>query len=79
MPSAIPATKVSKPLTAPLKLNVPVPVVVAIIDIDYFKKINDSYGHHHGDEIISRLSLVLKNTFRETDIISRWGGEDPIV
>jgi|TARA_B110000211_G_scaffold112086_1_gene130207 diguanylate cyclase (GGDEF)-like protein len=59
--------------------RVPVPVVVAIIDIDYFKKINDSYGHHHGDEIISRLSLVLKNTFRETDIISRWGGEEFLV
>jgi len=46
------------------------------IDIDNFKSINDSYGHHYGDQIILQLSKKLKNIFSKNGIISRWGGDE---
>lgn len=49
---------------------------VAIMDIDYFKKINDNYGHDAGDEVLRQLGIVLKSCFRETDIVCRFGGEE---
>lgn len=50
-----------------------------MIDIDFFKKINDSYGHECGDLVICELAKLLKNSLRETDSISRWGGEEFLV
>lgn len=47
-----------------------------MIDIDYFKKINDQYGHIMGDRVLVELSEVLKASFRKTDIITRFGGEE---
>ena len=47
-----------------------------IIDIDYFKKINDKYGHLKADELLIRLAEVLTKQFRKSDIISRFGGEE---
>jgi len=47
-----------------------------IIDIDYFKKINDKYGHIKADELLIRLAEVLTKQFRKSDIISRFGGEE---
>ncbi len=47
-----------------------------IIDIDFFKKINDRYGHLKADELLIRLAEVLKKQFRKSDIISRFGGEE---
>lgn len=52
---------------------------VIMIDIDYFKKLNDSYGHKIGDLVLQKISLFLKNYFRDTDIICRFGGEEFIV
>jgi len=46
------------------------------IDIDYFKSINDSLGHDHGDEIIIALANLLKNTKRKDDHLFRWGGDE---
>lgn len=49
---------------------------ILMIDIDYFKKINDSYGHHVGDLVIQSLSNICRNTLREIDVIGRIGGEE---
>tara|TARA_R110001583_G_scaffold122244_6_gene273518 strand:+ start:4280 stop:5767 length:1488 start_codon:yes stop_codon:yes gene_type:complete len=49
---------------------------VALIDIDYFKKINDKFGHSFGDAVLVDLAGYFKQSIRETDFIGRWGGEE---
>ena len=48
----------------------------AMIDIDYFKKVNDTYGHKAGDLVLQHVASTLKNRMRGTDIIARLGGEE---
>jgi diguanylate cyclase (GGDEF)-like protein len=52
------------------------PLSLILIDIDYFKKWNDRLGHAGGDEILRRLAKVLNQCVRETDILTRYGGEE---
>ncbi|WP_111493956.1 diguanylate cyclase [Marinobacter bohaiensis] len=52
------------------------PLCFAMLDIDYFKKINDSYGHPIGDRVLRSLSMFLKQRLRKTDHIGRYGGEE---
>lgn len=52
---------------------------VIFIDIDDFKKINDKYGHQKGDQVLKSFASFLKENFRKTDIIGRWGGEEFVV
>lgn len=52
---------------------------ILIYDIDFFKKVNDTYGHLAGDCILKELSKRIKNVLRETDIFIRFGGEEFIV
>ncbi len=52
---------------------------VIIGDIDHFKKINDTYGHLKGDEVLVAISQVLNNYVRETDIVCRLGGEEFVI
>jgi diguanylate cyclase (GGDEF)-like protein len=52
---------------------------VILFDIDYFKKINDNYGHNKGDEVLKELAKIVKSTLRKTDYIGRWGGEEFVI
>jgi diguanylate cyclase (GGDEF)-like protein len=52
------------------------PLSVVMLDIDHFKRVNDSYGHLIGDQVISSLANLLKQQLRKTDIIGRYGGEE---
>ncbi len=52
------------------------PLSFAMLDIDYFKKINDNYGHPIGDRVLKSLALFLKQRLRKTDHIGRYGGEE---
>lgn len=51
-------------------------IAVLMMDLDHFKRINDSYGHLAGDTMIQEFSSILKDSFRKTDIIGRLGGEE---
>jgi diguanylate cyclase (GGDEF)-like protein len=50
--------------------------VVAMVDIDNFKKINDTYGHPMGDMVIKKIANTLQSSIRKSDFISRYGGEE---
>jgi diguanylate cyclase (GGDEF)-like protein len=52
---------------------------IILIDLDYFKKINDTYGHLIGDEILKNIAKILKYVLRNVDHIGRFGGEEFIV
>jgi diguanylate cyclase (GGDEF)-like protein len=52
---------------------------IFLLDIDYFKKINDKYGHDAGDVILCEISALLAHVVRAEDIVVRWGGEEFIV
>ena len=52
------------------------PLSVAVIDIDLFKKVNDSFGHKAGDRVLQLVSRELRSRLRETDFIARYGGEE---
>lgn len=51
-------------------------LAVALIDIDFFKKVNDTYGHPAGDRVIKNLARLLKQRLRGADVIGRYGGEE---
>ncbi|MBN2557616.1 MAG: diguanylate cyclase [Clostridia bacterium] len=55
------------------------PYTIAMIDIDSFKHVNDTYGHPAGDYILKHVSHRMKSEFRDTDIIGRYGGDEFIV
>ncbi|CAE09196.1 GGDEF domain-containing protein [Wolinella succinogenes] len=52
---------------------------ILMIDVDFFKMVNDTYGHDVGDQVISGLSNIIQNTIREADLAVRFGGEEFIV
>ncbi len=56
-----------------------IPFSIIMLDIDHFKKINDSWGHSFGDTVLARVADVIRQTVRKTDIAARYGGEEIVV
>lgn len=52
---------------------------LAVIDVDFFKSINDRFGHLYGDEVLVLLSRIMRSSFREVDRLFRFGGEEFVV
>lgn len=55
------------------------PLCIAMLDIDFFKKINDEHGHQMGDSLLQKLAEVLRKSMRNTDILIRYGGEEILI
>ena len=56
------------------ELNEKISLVIA--DIDFFKKINDTYGHQFGDKVLKKVASILKSSIRDDDFVARYGGEE---
>lgn len=55
------------------------PIVVAMLDLDNFKDVNDGYGHMVGDEFLREISSIIKKNLRDGDVVMRYGGEEFII
>ncbi|MCB1042277.1 MAG: diguanylate cyclase [Acidobacteria bacterium] len=55
------------------------PCSLLLLDIDHFKKVNDTYGHLQGDKVLVRIAEVLRNAARFSDVVARYGGEEFIM
>jgi diguanylate cyclase (GGDEF)-like protein len=53
-----------------------IPLTLAMMDLDYFKIVNDTYGHLVGDDVLKRISIFLKENLRSHDVVARYGGEE---
>jgi diguanylate cyclase (GGDEF)-like protein len=54
-------------------------ICLIVLDIDDFKRINDTYGHLKGDEVLEKLSINIQNNLRKGDLFVRWGGEEFVI
>lgn len=55
------------------------PLSIIMLDVDYFKNINDTYGHKVGDEVLRSLAELILGVVRDTDIVARYGGEEVVI
>lgn len=55
------------------------PAQLVMMDIDFFKRVNDQYGHLMGDKVLKEVARLMKQTFNETEIIARYGGEEFLI
>jgi diguanylate cyclase (GGDEF)-like protein len=61
------------------KSNYELDYVVAIIDVDDFKRINDQFGHSCGDQVLKKIADIIRQKIRETDYACRWGGDEILI
>lgn len=59
-----------------LSLRHKLPLSLMLLDVDHFKKINDTYGHQIGDDVLSSLAKLISGMVRDSDIVARYGGEE---
>ena len=50
-----------------------------LLDVDYFKSVNDTYGHDAGDHVLNAVATFIASNTRQSDILGRWGGEEFIL
>jgi len=55
------------------------PYGILMVDVDFFKKVNDTFGHEAGDKVLQKLAALLSESLRNTDLVARYGGEEFIV
>src|SRR5258708_40008969 len=55
------------------------PFSILMLDVDHFKKYNDTHGHQAGDEVLARIGTVLRNSIRPYDCAARYGGGEALV
>lgn len=55
------------------------PLTVLLVDVDHFKRINDSYGHEKGNDVLKRIAEIIMESVREADIPARYGGEEFVI
>jgi len=66
--------RLKQEVAASMRQNIPLCAIM--LDIDFFKSVNDTYGHAAGDTVLKEVSAIIKNSLRESDIPSRYGGEE---
>ncbi|AFU98373.1 GGDEF domain-containing protein [Simiduia agarivorans] len=76
-------SKVARDYLNWLQNEKPVPtqsdLIFYLVDLDYFKQVNDQYGHAVGDRVLAQIKPLLQQVFRESDYLVRWGGEEFLV
>jgi diguanylate cyclase (GGDEF)-like protein len=55
------------------------PLSVMVLDVDFFKQVNDNYGHEAGDQVLKIISTQMEELTRNSDTVSRWGGDEFVV
>lgn len=71
--------EITDPFTEAFNIPKDIPLTLMLIDSDYFKNVNDTYGHEAGDVVLKHIANILKDSVRASDYVIRWGGEEFIV
>ncbi len=71
--------KICDPITEKLNIANDMPVSFLLVDLDFFKRINDQYGHEAGDVMLKHTAKVISQSVRSSDYIIRWGGEEFVI
>lgn len=71
--------EISDPITGWFNFSSGIDISMLLVDLDFFKKVNDVYGHEAGDKVLTHLADILKASVRATDYVIRWGGEEFVI